>query len=81
MNDWEIPISILLWYVSLIVFAFVWFEKIVYFLFMFKVYIFITIMALKWSFFFGTKGYYVAYSTIKDEPGEIHIISFPIIWM
>ncbi len=81
MNGWEILLSFLLWYLSLFVCAYFWFDELLHIKFLLKLYIFITIIALKWSFYLGTKGYFIAYTTSKDEAGEMRFIEFPVIWM
>lgn len=81
MDDLGTLISFLLFYVSIFVCAYCWFDELCQAKFFIKLYLFITFVALKWSFYLGTKGYYIAYSTSKDEPGEMRFIEFPVIWM
>ena len=81
MGDWAIPISIVLCYGSLLVFAYFWFEEILMVKFYAQLYLTIFLTAILWSFYLGTKSYTVWYSLSKDEAGEIRTIEFPIIWM
>lgn len=81
MGDWNIPISILLFYGGLFIFSVLWFEEILEFKFYCKLYWTITYAALCWSFYLGQKSYTICYSTSKDEAGVKRYIEFPVIWM
>jgi hypothetical protein len=81
MGVWAIPISILMFYAALFLFANLWFEELLQLNFLIQLYLVITYVAIKWCFYLGSKHYRVTYSTTKDEAGVEHYIEFPIIWM
>lgn len=81
MNEWGIPISILLFYASLFLFANLWFEEILDLKFTLTLYLIITCVAIKWCFYLGSKSYTITYNSSKDEEGVKYCIEFPIIWM
>lgn len=81
MGDWGIPISILLFYVVLLICINLWFEELMNIKFIISLYLFITCIAIKWCFYLGSKGYFIRYRSSKDELGEERIIEFPVIWM
>jgi hypothetical protein len=81
MGYWNIPISIILFYAALFLFANLWFEEILSFKFYCQLYLTITYTAMLWCFHLGNKSYIICYSTNKDEAGVKRYIEFPVIWM
>jgi len=81
MGDWNVPISILLFYTAMVLFAILWFDEILKVKFYCQLYMTISYAALMWSFHLGSKSYTVWYSSSNDEAGEKHFIEFPVIWM
>jgi len=81
MIDWSLALTIVLFYFSLLFFAWNWFEEILNVKFICHLYLAITYIAIKWCFHLGSKGYIISYSSSKDEEGVKHFIEFPVIWM
>jgi len=81
MSD-QVFLSVVLLEVALAFSFYSWFEELWSIYEMRKVYFLVTIAAIKWTFFIGSRSYSVWwYKTSNNELGDVHEIEFPAIWM
>jgi len=82
MFDWIFFINLILFYLALAFALIQWSDNLIYIYSMRKVYLLITVAAIQWSFFLGSKSYCVYwYTKTGDEISDTHTVEFPVIWM